>query len=81
MGRERRRRSQNWSVKWPQIWAANAAVKTSCATASHPQPRHKALSEDLLGQDAHVRRECSAAAALPDRAAKRKMHKRTFSSC
>ena len=55
MGRERRRRSQNWSVKWPQMWAASAAVKTICATASHPQPRHKALSEDLPGQDAHGR--------------------------
>ena len=53
MGRERRRRSQNKSAKWPQTWAAKAAVKTSCATANHLQPSHKALSEDLPGQDAH----------------------------
>ena len=39
----------------PQRWAAKVIVKTDAATANHPQPRHKALSEDLLGQDAHGR--------------------------
>ena len=37
------------------MWAAKAAVKTGCAVANHPQPRHKALSEDLPGQDPHGR--------------------------